>query len=348
MNYLRNRWKATWNPDMYHGWGYTKKYFEGWYIKIVDETEGYAWAFIPGISMGKDGESHAFIQTIDGKACKTTYHHFDSSAFQPSETNFDVQLGDNHFSTNRILINLPHVQGELFFENITPWPKMLGVPGIMGWFSFMPFMECYHGVVSLNHRIKGYLNIDGKKVDFDNGRGYIEKDWGTSFPSAYIWLQSNHFMGPNSGDTSDDISLIASVAHIPFLGTQFIGYIVGFWFQGKLYRFATYTGAKMTAHTVQKDSNVRRTPYGGEGGHIKLAFKDSKHRLEIDAIKSGSGTLVSPLHGEMVGKINESLQAVINIRFYEKDKLIFEGQGRNAGLEAAGNVEVLLTDKWRR
>ncbi|MCK7537696.1 MAG: tocopherol cyclase family protein [Marinilabiliales bacterium] len=32
-----------------------------------------------------------------------------------------------------------------------------------------------------------------KMADFSGGRGYIEKDWGHSFPSAYVWMQSNHF-----------------------------------------------------------------------------------------------------------------------------------------------------------
>jgi hypothetical protein len=50
----------------------------------------------------------------------------------------------------------------------------------------------------------------------------------------------------------------------------------------------------------------------------------------------------------MTGKVNESLQAIIHIRFYEKDTLIFEGQGRNAGLEAAGEIDVLLSKNWQR
>ena len=27
--------------------------------------------------------------------------------------------------------------------------------GIMGWYRFVPFMQCYHGVVSLNHKLNG-------------------------------------------------------------------------------------------------------------------------------------------------------------------------------------------------
>ena len=34
-------------------------------------------------------------------------------------------------------------------------------------------------------------------------------------------------------------------AIIPWLGSTFWGTIVGLWHEGRLYRFATYTGAKM-------------------------------------------------------------------------------------------------------
>ncbi|MBL7814933.1 MAG: hypothetical protein JNL70_07985 [Saprospiraceae bacterium] len=322
MKNLLRRWRATWNPDMYHGWGQSRKYFEGWYFKIVDITEGVAFAFIPGISMGQNGEQHAFIQVLDGKRCTVEYIRFDAQDFKPSDQVFDLQLAGNQFSTKTLKLDLPKIKGELTFENTTPWEKMLGAPGIMGWYSFVPFMECYHGIVSLNHTIKGSLNINGQTIDFTGGKGYIEKDWGESFPKGWIWLQTNHFDLENT-------SLIASVAHIPFLGSHFIGYIVGFWFQNKLYRFATYTGAKM-------DTQIN-------GNQIFMRFKDSKNQLDITATKAGTGSLIAPLNGEMTGKVNESLQAIAHVKFYEKGQLIFEGQGRNAGLEAAGDVDVRLT-----
>ena len=333
-NYL-NRWRSTWNPDMYHGWGRTESYFEGWYFKIVDVSERYAFAFIPGISMGKTGESHAFIQVLDGKKCTTAYHRFDPKDFQPSSEIFDLKLGENQFSTHQMTLDLPNVKGHLSFENTTPLPKLLGAPGIMGWYSFVPFMECYHGIVSLNHKIKGFLTINSEKIDFTNGRGYIEKDWGVSFPKAWFWLQTNHFNTPISeGSETNDISLLASVAHIPWMGNYFVGHLVVFWFKNKVYRFATYTGAKMKAQL--------------EGNHIQLAFKDGKNTLEIEATRAGTGSLISPIQGEMTGKVNESLKAIIHIRFFEQNTLIFEGQGRNAGLEAAGEIDVLLSEKWRR
>jgi tocopherol cyclase len=324
----RSRLRALWNPDMYHGWGKTRNYFEGWYVKVVDPTEEYALAVIPGISKGKDGHNHSFIQLLDGKQCKTFYHEFEEEAFVPSPRSFDVELKGNRFGTTQMILDLPEVKGQLAFEELFHWPKMLGAPGIMGWYSFVPFMECYHGVVSVNHRIRGQLEVYGKKVDFTNGKGYMEKDWGKSFPSAWIWTQTNHF------DEVYPVSLMASVANIPWLGSSFVGYIVGFLLGDRLFRFATYTGAKMKAEI--------------KGNEVQVGFKDNRYRLEIKAHKAEGGNLISPISGNMVGKVNESLQAEIEVRFFEKEQLIFEGVGRNAGLEVAGDVDTLLSQKWRR
>ncbi|MEO1258759.1 MAG: tocopherol cyclase family protein [Bacteroidota bacterium] len=322
------RWRATWHPNMYHGWGIEKSYFEGWYFKIVDPAEQQVFAIIPGISKEANGKKHAFIQVLDGKKCIASYHHFKAEAFIPDENKFHLKLGENSFSAEELILDLPELKGRLKIEKTHPWPKMLGAPGIMGWYSFVPFMECYHGVVSLYHYLQGQLEVYGRKTDFSNGIGYIEKDWGTSFPRSWIWMQSNHFAA------DDKICLMASVAHIPWLGSFFIGYIVGFLWKGKLYRFATYTGAKMRASLNEDD--------------VRLSFKDRKNRLEIIGQQAPGAKLVSPITGEMTGKVNESMQGILQVRFFENEKLIFEGTGKNAGLEIAGAVEELLTEEWRR
>lgn len=322
------RWRSTWNPDMYHGWGRENGYFEGWYFKIVDASEQQVFAVIPGISKGENGDSHAFIQVLDGKNCKASYHDFEAAEFVPSENDFHLQLGPNSFSNSHLQLDLPELKGRIDFRSPTPWPKMLGAPGIMGWYGFVPFMQCFHGVVSLHHGLSGKMDVHGQPADFTGGIGYCEKDWGTSFPRSYIWVQTNHF------DTEEKICVMASVAHIPWLGSYFIGYIVGFQWGDKLYRFATYTGAKMRASLGERE--------------VHLAFKDGRNRLEITGLQAPGADLVSPLTGEMKGKVNESMQGTLHVRFFEKEKLLFEGTGRNAGMEVAGEVGELLTEAWRR
>ena len=322
------RQRALWNPDMYHGWGRESRFFEGWYFKLVDPSEQYAFAVIPGISKGFDGYRHSFVQVMDGKRCEAYYHDFPIDAFQSSGRDFDIRVAQNSFSSGRLELDLPQLKGSVRFRDLYPWPKMLGAPGVMGWYSFVPFMECYHGVVSMDHTIEGSMEVFGKEVDFSGGKGYMEKDWGRSFPGAWVWMQTNHF------DATQRVSLMASVAVIPWLRSSFIGYIVGFLLGDKLYRFATYTGAEMKA---------------GLGAHeVHLSFRDKKNRLEITAFQSGTAELVAPISGNMTGKVNESMQSRVEVRLFERDSLIFEGSGRNAGLEVAGNAARLLTEKWRR
>lgn len=321
---LINNWRALWHPERYHGWGHRRRYFEGWYFKVVSPDERYAMAFIPGISMGRDGSRHAFVQVMDGKAFRADYHRFPAEDFQPSADRFEIRIGNNLFSSEKIQIDLPGISGEIRFRNPVAWPRMLGAPGIMGWYSFVPFMECNHGVVSLHHRLEGKLKIEKLEIDFSGGLGYTEKDWGRSFPRAYVWMQSNHFAA------TDRVSLLASVAHIPWLGNYFIGFISGFWIEGRLFKFATYTGARKFL-TIKDD-------------HVELIFQNPKSELRLLARQAPGAALVSPLAGEMTGKVNESLQATVEVELLEKGKRIFEGTGRNAGLEVAGEVDLLIDD----
>jgi tocopherol cyclase len=318
---LHHKLRSIWNPDQYQGWGRRRKYFEGWYFKLISPDEKHALAFIPGISMNEVGQKHAFIQVMDGKKCQAEYHTFPAADFRPSSHRFEVELAQNYFSSDEIKLDLPEISGRIKLLNLTPWPKMLGAPGIMGWYSFVPFMECNHGIVSMHHQLEGQLRFHGQTINFSGGRGYVEKDWGRSFPSAYVWMQSNHFSG------TDRASLMASVAHIPWLGSYFIGFISGFWLEGRLFKFATYTGAR---------KQLRIT-----NDHVELIFSQPGSELRILAQQAAGTALVSPLSGEMKGKIQESLQATLQVELLDKGQRIFEDTGRNAGLEVAGNIDVL-------
>jgi hypothetical protein len=313
--------RALWRPEMYHGWGKSKPYFEGWYLKIVDATRTHAYAVIPGISHGANGEDHSFIQVLDGIAKKSYYFKFPVTAFRPGHYDFSLELGNNTFSRNEVVLDLPLLKGRLSFQNHILWPSTFFSPGVMGWYSFVPMMECYHGVLSMHHDIRGSLHRMDKNelISFDEGLGYMEKDWGKSFPSWWIWIQSNHFSKNKSA------SVMVSVARIPFLGSHFNGFLGGWYFKGKLYRFTTYTGAKLKTRVV--------------GTSIHITLSDKVYRLEIQAKQEpGAGELKSPIRGEMTGKVNESLQGILQVSFFQGDKCLYQDQGKMAGVEVAGDV----------
>jgi len=323
---LHRRWQALWHPERYHGWGRRRNYFEGWYFKLADPDGRATLAIIPGISMKPDGRQEAFIQVLDGQAARAFYHPFPAEDFLPDARGFGLRIGDNRFSGEGIRLSLPELQGSLRFLEPYAWPRTLGAPGIMGWYAFMPFMECYHGVWSMHHGLEGKLHWQGAELDFNGGIGYGEKDWGTSFPRGWIWTQASHFDSPRR------VSVMASVAHIPWMGSSFVGFIGGLLLDDRLFRFATYTGARRMAVM--------------DGDHIRLGFRDKRHTLILEAESGPGAHLLSPLRGEMTGKVNESLQATVHVRLSEGTKVLFEGTGRRAGLEAAGEVHSLLSGDW--
>lgn len=319
--------RSLFHPEEFQGWGKTKKYFEGWYYKVLNADETKAFAFIPGVAMDENGMQQAFIQVLNGKRATATYQKFDISEFKAQSGKFEIQIADNYFTNKSLHLNLSNAKGRLNFEHQTPWPSSWYSPGIMGPFSFVPFMECYHGILSMDHVIKGQLIIDGELIDFDNGRGYMEKDWGHSFPSAYFWMQTNHFSTPG-------ISLKASVAKIPWLGNSFVGCIAGVWLSDRLIQFTTYNGSKLTKAQVDREC-------------LQLQIENANYRIDILAHREQATKLASPISGFMDGRIEESLISTVEVKLFDKKNkvMLLNDIGRNAGLEVAGNVADILVNR---
>lgn len=318
------RLTALFNPERFQGWGKRRKYFEGWYYKIANKAEDKAYAIIPGIAIDTGGTKQPFIQWLDGKKKTSKYFKFHENEFHPAAGKFEISIADNQFASNQIKLTLPGITGSLSFENIVPWPKPFYSPGIMGPYAFAPFMECYHGIVSMDHGISGILNIAGEKVSFDTGRGYIEKDWGHSFPSAYVWMQSNHFDKPGT-------SLKVSVAKIPWMRSAFVGFIAGFWHNNRLIRFTTYNRSSLIRCQVDLKN-------------VEIILRNKQYTLHLMARRQEATSLASPIQGIMDGHIEESMTVTMKVVITQNtnDAIFYEGYGRNTGLEVAGNIEEIM------
>ena len=317
--------RAILNPSTYHGTLQKPPFFEGWYFKMVSADEKHKIAIIPGIILGKD--AHAFIQVIDGSDGETEYFTFPIEQFQADFPHFRLSVGKNQFDSSHLSVNIQQSEGQLVgeitFGNLNPWPVTFFSPGVMGWLSWVPKMECYHGVLSFDHSLQGKLTLNGKEMDFSGGRGYIEKDWGKSFPAAWVWFQSNHFKNTRA-------CITASVAIIPWVGFSFKGFIVGFWLDGQLHRFTTYRNSRIESLAISDD-------------HVAWVLRNRTHRLRLNARRAQGGLLrgASPL--DMGKRVMETLSASIDVRLETlQGAVVFEGTGENAGLEVVGYLQRLL------
>ncbi len=322
-------------PEAYHGAGERSGFFEGWYVKLVSADRTQRWAVIPGVFRGLDSgdgtsRDEAFVQVLDGTTGRSWYHVHPLAEFAASSEVFDVRVGGSRFTSSGVTLDVPQLQGRIDFTTpLQPWPVTWRSPGIMGWYGLVPFMECYHGIVSFGHGLRGDVLVEGTLASFDDGRGYLEKDWGRAFPSGYVWMQTNHI------DADPTASLIASVAIIPWVRSSFRGFIVGLRHGGRLHRWATYNRSREVLLAID-DQHVRWTLEGPDG------------RLELIAERVRGGLLHAPLRTAMHQRVEETLDGRVSIRHLDPGgRVVLEGEGTCAGMEVFGDIDRLLATKGR-
>lgn len=310
------------DPFTFQGKNKKDEYFEGWYFKHVSADLKRIISFIPGISKGKD--SHAFIQVIiscsndDNNIINTYYYRFPIESFSCSRDPFNLVINGNKFSNEGIELNLKNreisIQATIKFSEFVPIKRNILSPNAMGCFAYIPFMQCNHDIISMNHNINGYVAIDNRIIDFKHGKGYIEKDWGLSFPKEYIWLQSNHFK-------DNSASIMFSLAHIPFMGTEFQGFICNITFKEEEHRFATYN-----------NSRVDKLIYSENLLEIVVTKRAYKLFIHVN-LNEHSGSLKAPINGDMNNIIKEGLSGRAHIRLLKNSNILFEDTGSPCAIE---------------
>ncbi|MBK9390877.1 MAG: hypothetical protein IPN68_12015 [Bacteroidetes bacterium] len=317
-----NRMLKIFKPELFQGSLQTNNYFEGWYFKHVSKNLNNVYSFIPGISLS-DNDPHSFIQVINGITGKTCYITYPVNEFKWEKDKLFLKIGNSVFTDEFIELNIENekinVSGRLEYRNIVKYPKTLSSPGIMGWYSYIPFMECKHGIVSVNHKISGTLTIDNELIDLNEGKGYIEKDWGTSFPEAWVWIQSNNFNNP-------DTAFTFSVAKIPWMGRHFPGFISFLYFDKRFFLFSSYN------NTALNEINY-------DGKTISFTLKNKETTLKVTAVKNKSGELMAPVSGKMTRRIKESIDSTVILTLFNKSgNIIYSDSAQRAGLEIIDKI----------
>lgn len=311
-----------------------RHYFEGWYYKLVSYDEKTVIAIIPSFATEKDQTTYdlqLFISKRVEDGFEHDVHHLTFSSdqvmmSQPHEP-MSVQYGENRFTKESVYLNIQttdlSLQGSLKLTHREPLNTTWWMPNIMGPFSYLSFMECFHDIGAMDVVIEGKLQLQGESIDFTNGRAYLEKDWGSSFPEYYIWLQSNHF-------TTRPRSLFFSWAKIPVGPLGFDGFICHLWTGKEHIRFATYTGAK-----CQVDIN--------DPTKVKLTLTKGQQQLIIKAHQTGGSVdLKAPKLGLMNQIIKEGLMGSVSFWLYEKGECILKDHSTLAGLEIVPELTPLV------
>ncbi len=305
------------NPEVFQGEKYlytNKDYFEGWYFKNTNNEEGIS--FIPGINIDNKNKK-AFIQVITNDSSYFVNYNIDDFKFNHNP--FCIKIGNNTFSRDSIHIDIRDdsqnlkVNGNIKYSNSKNIKTNIFKPNIMGPFSYIPYMECNHAILSMKNNISGYIDINNKEINFNNSNGYIEKDWGYSFPKSYIWCQGNNFKKSNA-------SFMLSIADIPLKFVDFRGIICALIIENQEFKFTTYNNTKIIQYDVTTNS-------------LDIILKKANYSLNIKSEYNEGLKLSAPVKGSMEKDIFESICSAITLTLKKDNTIIFSDTSLNCGLE---------------
>jgi hypothetical protein len=180
------------------------------------------------------------------------------------------------------------------------------------------------------HTLRGCVTVEGEKYDFDGGVGYIEADFGVSFPREYLWLQCS-----GRAAAGWPVAVMLAVARVALPGGQceFPGCIAVVWLAGQEMRFATYLGARIHAASPQYVC-------------ISQGLGPARRQLEATVLETDGGqALAAPQQGRMCGTIRETHHAAVRIRLWQAGELVLDFTSRCASFEVRTGAAELSNKK---
>lgn len=280
-----------------------KQYFEGWYVRVMDEANDFNTAYIFALTKSKD-DPHAFIQIFDGVKKVNRYERFMLDTFQTEGDT--VTIADNRLSLEGMQIALDGYKAAFEFTNHAP----LNVRSAMGFLSKLP-LECYQEVVSQTYDVNGRVDTKEGMINIQ-GVGYMEKTYGRRFPKQWFWLQANRF--------TDDVQLTLAGGSVPTLFFKPFGFFCLIHVQGKPYVFGTYNRAKITMsrHEESVIFHLKRR-------HISAV---------IEATIADPTCLVGPSDGGVMDlDVYETLSSQVALKLYDNNQLLYKGTSLSGGFE---------------
>ena len=169
--------------SFFHGTSGTGPYFEGWYWKHQN-PRGQSLALIPAFHIDSGGRRTTSLQVVSKE--QSWWLEYSEAQLQVSRQPLHIQVGQSSFGSQGITLHIR--QGDLSLRGTLHYGPFTALQSdIMGPFRFLAGMQCSHGVISMRHSLGGVLELNGERLDFTDGIGYIETDRGAKIE---MWSKS--------------------------------------------------------------------------------------------------------------------------------------------------------------
>jgi tocopherol cyclase len=338
----------------YHGHHFTHSYFEGWYLRLTLPEIEQTFAFMYSIEdpMGNQPHSGGAVQVLgidEAYLCRSLpnvhqffadQHHFVFGHW--GKTNLKIPprlLSPGEFNTNvvegyQVTANLN--QGSIYDplrDEYCRWEYQ--IKPIYGWgnvqqpqqssaglLSSLPIFEPGWQITMAHGIATGWIEWRGKQYQFADAPAYSEKNWGSSFPQKWFWLNCNSF------DDEQDLALTAGGGIRQVLWWQEEVALIGIHHQGKFYEFAPWNS----------QISWQIEPWG----KWQLQGKSSQYEVILTGETNLSGTYVrTPTSKGLLFNCRDTTRGRLSLSLYKYrgqaiEETIVEASSVLGGLEVGG------------
>jgi len=266
------------------------RYFEGWFQKVCSVKHRVSFVIIYGYATQNSHDTFGFIQLlVPDQAPRIVY--FSKDEISCDSERHIVRMGDNVLSTESIAVDSNDISIQLTLMDNQPIQTF---KNSMGYTYFVPNLPCYHSVLNTAHRVSGEIRCKDSAYLLEDDLGYMEKNWGTSFPENYVWL---HAVDPHD----PQVSLLFSQAEIKWLGRTFVRHVGHCRFDGNE---IDLRDLKNVTVAIVHQSNEQQT----------IRITSSTVEIEISIVLGVKVKFKGPMDGTLSRDILHYTDAVINLR----------------------------------
>jgi tocopherol cyclase len=338
----------------YHGHQITLRYFEGWYLRLTLPAIGQTFAFMYSIEdpAGNQPHSGGAVQVLgidEAYLCRSlpNVHKFFADPHQFvfahwGKTKLKIPpklLSPGEFDTNiaegyQVTANLN--QGSIYDplrDEYCRWEYQ--IKPIYGWgniqqlqqssaglLSFLPIFEPGWQITMAHGVATGWIEWRGERYQFANAPAYSEKNWGSSFPQKWFWLNCNSF------EHEQDLALTAGGGIRQVLWWQEEVALIGIHHLGKFYEFAPWNS----------QISWQIEPWG----KWQLQGKSSQYEVILTGETNLSGTYVrTPTVKGLLFNCRDTTRGRLSLSLYKHrgqtmKETIIEANSMLGGLETGG------------
>ena len=333
----------------YHWNRIASQYFEGWYFRLTLPKLRQTFAFMYSIEdpAGSQPNSGGAVQILgidEAYLCRSfpdvsqffadrnslnfghwgkTHHQLEPRLLSTAEFSRQIiegyQAGTN-FNQGSIYDpkrnDYCHWQYQI--RPIYGWgnPQQLQ-QSTAGWLSFLPILEPGWQITMAHGLATGWIQWQGKKYFFADASAYSEKNWGSSFPQKWFWLNCNSF-------ESETLALTAGGGIRQVLWWQEEVALIGIHYRGKFYEFAPWNS----------QVSWQIEPWGS----WQLQGRSDDYRVIIEGKTNLLGTYVrTPTAKGLVFNCRDTTKGELNLVLTTRNgQKIVETSSNLAGLEIGG------------